>query len=99
MGYYMEMMDSNFEIKKENFENALKLKVVGIIRPNEEAVSQASSGMIYYSKDLTEYIINKNNESQIVKEQKENPEINVLTKMSFNDNNKFANKIIDITNK
>ena len=73
----------------EKLNNALKLKVVGIIRPNEEAVSQASSGMIYYSKDLTEYIINKNNESQIVKEQKENPEINVLTKMSFNDNNKF----------
>lgn len=24
MGYYMEMMDSNFGIKKENFENALK---------------------------------------------------------------------------
>ena len=88
---------NNLWINKENDEkyineklnNALKLKVVGIIRPNEEAVSQASSGMIYYSKDLTEYIINKNNESQIVKEQKENPEINVLTKMSFNDNNKF----------
>ena len=88
---------NNLWINKENDEkyineklnNALKLKVVGIIRPNEEAVSQASSGMIYYSKDLTKYIINKNNESQIVKEQKENPEINVLTKMSFNDNNKF----------
>jgi putative ABC transport system permease protein len=88
---------NNLWINKENDEkyineklnNALKLKVVGIIRPNEEAVSQASSGMIYYTKDLTEYIINKNNESEIVKEQKANPDINVLTKLSFSDNSKF----------
>ena len=38
---------------------------------------------IGYTKDLKEYVINKSNESEIAKEQKENPNINVFTGLEF----------------
>ncbi len=64
-------------------ENAIKLKVVGIIRPNEDAVSSFMTGAIGYTADLTEYIINKTNESALVIEQKENPEVDVILGLKF----------------
>ena len=44
------------------------------------------AGGIGYIKDLEEYVINKTNESQIVKEQKENETINVFTGLEFSEN-------------
>ena len=41
-----------------------------------------SSG-IGYMKDLKEYVINKSNEAEIVKEQKENQETNVFSGLKF----------------
>ena len=38
---------------------------------------------IGYTKDLKEYVISKSNESEIAKEQKENPNINVFTGLEF----------------
>lgn len=64
-------------------ENAIKLKVVGIIRPNDDAVSSYMTGAIGYTSDLTEYIIERTNESKLVTEQKNNPEIDVITGLKF----------------
>lgn len=70
---------------KNKIEQAETIKVVGIIRPNEEAVISDTSGLIMYTKDLTKYVINNVNESEIVKEQKSNPSINVFTGTEFID--------------
>ena len=71
------------EYMKEKIQNAETIKVVGIIRQNDQSVSAGMSSGIGYIKDLKEYVINKSNESEIVKEQKENPEINIFTGMEF----------------
>ena len=73
------------EYMKEKIKNASTIRVVGIIKPNEESVtsSNGTSGMIGYTHDLTEYLINQINESKIAKEQLNNPEINVFTNMKF----------------
>lgn len=63
---------------KEKLEQAEEIKVVGIIRPSEGTVATSMSGTIGYTTELKEYVINKINDSEIVKEQKENPDINVL---------------------
>ena len=68
---------------KKKIAEAETIKVVGIIKPKEEAVIQDTSGMVLYTKDLTEYVINKINDSEIVKEQKTDPTKNVLTGMNF----------------
>ena len=71
---------------KEKINNAEEIKVVGILKPNEDsAVSNASMGRILNSKELEEYVIDKINNSEIVKEQKENPDVNILTGLEFSD--------------
>ena len=74
------------EYMKEKVDNAEEITIVGIIKPNEENVSSSGAGMIGYTKELKEYVINKINETEIVKEQKENPNINVFTGIEFPEN-------------
>ena len=74
------------EYMKNVVENAEEITIVGIIKPNEETVSSSGAGMIGYTKELKEYVINKINETEIVKEQKENPSINVFTGIEFPEN-------------
>ena len=72
---------------KELLNNCENIKVVGIIKQNEQSVATGMSGGIGYTKDLKEYVINKTNEAEIVKEQKDNPDINVFTGLAFPDEN------------
>ncbi len=68
-------------------DQAMDIKVVGIIRPNPEAVVNSSYGEIGYTKELTEYVVNQINDQEIVKKQKENEKINIFTDMEFKDIN------------
>lgn len=71
------------DFMKEKIANAESIKVVGIVKQNEQSAATAMTGGIGYLKDLKEYVINKTNESDIVKEQKNKPEINVFTGLEF----------------
>ena len=79
------------EYMKQKIANAEEIKVVGILKQNEEAIKTNTTGVIGYTKELKEYVINKVNESQIVKEQKDNQDINVFSGLKFpeNPNEKF----------
>ncbi len=81
----------NEEYMKQKIANAEEIKVVGILKQNEEAIKTNTTGVIGYTKELKEYVINKVNESQIVKEQKDNQDINVFSGLKFpeNPNEKF----------
>ena len=79
-------MSNDDEYMKNVVDNAEKITIVGIIKPNEETVSASGAGMIGYTKELKEYVINKINETEIVKEQKESPNINVFTGIEFPEN-------------
>ena len=70
---------------KELLNNCENINIVGIIKQNEQSVATGMSGGIGYTKDLKEYVINKTNEAEIVKEQKNNPDINVFTGLAFPD--------------
>lgn len=71
------------EHMKNIIDNGLTLKIVGIMKPNEESTNQ-TSGEIGYTKELTDYVINKINETEIAKEQISNKKINIITKQPFN---------------
>ena len=79
-------MSNDDEYMKNVVDNAEEITIVGIIKPNEENVSSSGAGMIGYTKELKEYVINKINETEIVKEQKETPNINVFTGIEFPEN-------------
>ena len=75
--------ENDDEYMKQKIADAESIKVVGIIKQNENSAATGMAGGIGYLKDLKEYVINKTNEAEIVKEQKENSNINVFTGLDF----------------
>ena len=71
------------EYVKSLIDNGTDIKIVGIIKPNEERLSGSSYGSIGYTKKLVDYAIEKTLEKDIAKEQLENQNINVLTGLEF----------------
>ena len=67
---------------KKVVDSGLDLKIVGIIKPSENSNLSVTNG-VGYTRELTEYVINKINDSKIVKDQKENKDINVFTNSKF----------------
>lgn len=78
------------EYMKKVLENAEDIKIVGLIKPNPEAVSGGSNaGTVGYMPSFMEHIVKKINESEIAKEQTSNQEINIFTENKFQENKKF----------
>jgi len=92
-GLWIDRSDSK-EYMKDKVANADNIKVVGIIKPNKESVASNLGAGIGYTKDLKEYVINKTNEAEIVKEQKENQNINVFSGLEF----PSGDEVPDMTN-
>ncbi len=67
------------------YDNGLDLKVVGIIRPNEEAVSGMLNGTLCYTAALTEHIIAKAQESAAVQAQMADPATDIFTGLPFSE--------------
>lgn len=82
-GTYTDMRGDN-EYMEGVLESAPGLKVVGILKPDADSlISSTNSGGIGYTHALTEYMIDRVNNSDIVKEQKENPDVDVFTGIEF----------------
>ncbi|MEE1006315.1 MAG: FtsX-like permease family protein, partial [Acutalibacteraceae bacterium] len=71
---------------QSQLQNAEDISVVGIIRPSDESVTDATSGFVGYTGALMEHLINKVNDSEIVKEQKDKADINIFTGRPFQSN-------------
>ena len=65
-------------------DKSVPLKVVGILRGNDDSVSYVSkTGGVGYTSKLTEYVINNVKNSSIVHEQENNKEVNIFTGSTF----------------
>lgn len=64
-------------------EDALELKVVGILRPSPGVSGAAINGTVAYTTALTDYVVQGNKNSDIAKAQLADPETNVFTNMPF----------------
>ena len=60
-----------------------ELKVVGFIKPNEDTDMGMISGYIGYTPMLTKYVIEQSNNSDIMKEQLDNPDTDIITGSVF----------------
>ena len=81
-GIYEDMSENPLMLEGY-YNNALELRIVGIIRPSESADTTMLTGAIGYTYHLTEYIINGAKNSDVVKAQLANPNIDVLTGLPF----------------
>ena len=84
-GVWVDKSDDE-EYLREILEDAEEIEIVGIIKPDENStVTTNSLGGIMYLDSLEKHVIDEINDSEIVSEQKENPEINVITGLEFSD--------------
>ena len=77
-------MSGDQDFMSEALKNGTELKVVGIIRPNGDSLLSANAtGGIGYTYALTEHMITKANESELVKKQQANPDVDIFTGIEF----------------
>ena len=60
-----------------------RVKIVGILRPNENAVSSMLSGAIGYTSALTDYLVEKAGQTEILRKQKADPATDVILGLPF----------------
>lgn len=88
-GNFESIADDKAEIKKL-MKKSLKLKITGILRTKEDAEGAMMTKNVGYTKALTDYIIDYTEDSEIVKAQKKNKNVNVLSGIKFEPANKKA---------
>ena len=81
---YEDMAD-NQKYMREVYEDAIDLKIVGIVCPAEGTASMGMTTGVAYTKNLTEYVIAKAEESELVAKQLANDEVDVFSGKRFDD--------------
>ena len=71
------------EYMKQVLSKAMEIRVVGILRPAQGAVATTMAGSIGYRRELTDYLLRQVADSEIVKEQLANPNVDVFTGQVF----------------
>ncbi len=84
-GTYSDLRESPAGLKYL-YDNGIDLKVTGIIRESEDAVSAMLTGSIGYTSALTEYMIKESRDSEAVTAQISDPSTDVFTGLPFRDN-------------
>lgn len=75
--------DTGMDYLYTSNEVGTELKIVGFIRPSEDAKGSMISSYVGYTAELTEYAINKTNESALVKAQAADTENDLITGTKF----------------
>ena len=83
-GLYTDLRDTDAGLQYL-YDNGLKLKVTGIIRPNEDTTAPMLSGSIVYTSDLTKYLIDHSKDSDAIAAQKESKDTDIFTGLPFKD--------------
>ena len=78
-------MRNNAIYVNSRLEDAIDIKVVGIVRPGEDNVLSVGTGYIGYTGELMDYALKRTRESEVVKEQLANPKKDVITGLEFFD--------------
>ena len=80
-----ESMSNDTAFLENVYKNSETLKIVGIVQPkNADNMTAIMSG-VGYSSELTKHVVEKASESEIVKKQLNNKNINVFSGKSFDD--------------
>lgn len=94
---WVDMRDDDTYMK-DLIADALEIKVVGILRPSEDAAATSISGSIGYTSALTDYVIDAIQSTEIVKAQLADPETNVFTGIAFDVDDFIGNLTMDDVN-
>lgn len=81
-GLYVDLRETEAGLRYL-YDNGITLKVSGIIRPSENAVSSMLSGSIGYTRALTESVIAQSKDSPAVNAQLSDPSTDIFTGLPF----------------
>ena len=88
--HYLENQDGTFTYLEDGavnqdqlLENAMDLKIVGVIRPKADADNADITTAVAYTAALSDYLIQHTDESAVVRAQEADPDTNVLTGIAF----------------
>ncbi len=81
-GLYTDLRETEAGLKYL-YDNGLPLKVVGIVRPKEDADTTMLTGSICYTSMLTDYLIEKSENAEVIDAQLANPDKDVITGLPF----------------
>lgn len=73
----------NDEYMKELVQNGEDLKVIGVVQPAEDANAVSLTTGIGYTKDLSRHVAEEAENSEIVQQQLQNPDVDVFTNEAF----------------
>ena len=82
-GYYEDISANNTRLEGVAG-NGIKMKIVGIIKPNGKSKIDLIESSIGYTKALTDHLIEYTDKSEVVIAQKANKDFNVVTGLRFN---------------
>lgn len=86
---YQETDDGIKDIRESDagmkyvYDNGIDIKISGIVRPNEDAISTSMNGSIGYTRSLTDYMITTAEKNPIVKKQMESKNFDIITGLPF----------------
>ncbi len=83
-GEYVKLTDDDLGLRTL-YNNGMPVKIVGIVRQNEEAVSGMMTGAIGYTHELVEHIMAETEKRDIVAKQLATPDIDVFNDLPFID--------------
>lgn len=86
-----EDMSDNEEYMKKLYDKSLDIKIVGIVTLKDGINSMSLNPGVAYTKELTNYLINKSKNSDIVKKQLSNKDIDVFSNKRFDDDSNKSN--------
>jgi len=86
-----EDMSEDEKYMKDLYDNGIKLKIVGVVAQKSGTQSMALQNGIAYTSKLTKYIIDNSKNSQIVKDQLSDKEIDVFSNTRFDEKEKKNN--------
>ena len=88
--HYLENQDGTFTYLEDGavnqdqlLENAMDLKIVGVIRPKADADNADITTAVAYTAALSDYLIQHTDQSPVVRAQAAAPDTNVLTGIAF----------------
>ena len=82
---YWDYKGNNDTFMKMAVDKGLEIEIVGILRPDPEAVATSITGAIGYLPSLTEYVLKEVQNSAIVRQQLADETMDVLTGLPFDD--------------
>ena len=81
---YEDMIEDSSYVENL-YNNAIPLKVVGIVKPKDSNGMSALMSGVGYTKELTDYIVKESSKREVVSKQKNNKDINVFNGKRFDD--------------